>query len=402
MKEGRETALTNLSDKQKKRLKVTLLLVALTNMVSVALSPATEQIRQYFGVELATVQTAMSATNIIQIAVSLMAMYLINRGFLTKKLAVVLGQSFFGLAVLFVLLFHNAFWCVYVLSALVGGACGLFVTNAFGIIFDCFEPDERQGLTGLQTSCISLGGILASLAGGFLAGFFWYGGYLVLSVGIVIAVIAALNIPSYKTPKAENGVKRSPIRRQVFFYAASAFLFMLCYITVGQNISSHLSRHFADFSRLAGICSAVQMGGGVVSGLLFKKISGRLQDDTLVLALCVLSGGLLLLSFLTTSLPLILLSVFLCGLTLSLFNPWCIFGVSVNSDPTNSAVTSVIISAIAPSAGGFLSPVVFTNVTNALVPGATDFRYRFVAGCALVIAALIFLRNRLVKKTAKG
>ncbi len=142
------------------------------------------------------------------------------------------------------------------------------------------------------------------------------------------------------------------------------------------------------------------MGGGVVSGLLFKKISGKLQDDTLVLALCVLSAGLMLLSFLTTALPLILLSVFLCGLTLSLFNPWCIFGVSVNSDPTNSAVTSVIISAIAPSAGGFLSPVVFTNITNALVPGATDFRYRFVSCCALGIAVLIFLRNRIVKKKA--
>ena len=55
----------NLSDKKKKALKATLLLVALTNMISVALSPATEQIRQFFGVELATVQTAMSATNIL-------------------------------------------------------------------------------------------------------------------------------------------------------------------------------------------------------------------------------------------------------------------------------------------------------------------------------------------------
>ena len=93
----------NLSDKKKKALKATLLLVALTNMISVALSPATEQIRQFFGVELATVQTAMSATNILQIAVSLIAMYFINRGLLTKKHAVVLGQSLFALAVILAL-----------------------------------------------------------------------------------------------------------------------------------------------------------------------------------------------------------------------------------------------------------------------------------------------------------
>ena len=393
--------MNNLTDKRKRALKWTLLLVALTNMISVALSPATEQIRQHFGVELATVQTVMSGTNVVQIAVSLIAMYFINRGMLTKKAAVVAGQSCFGLAVIFVLLFHNDFWCVYVLSALVGCATGLFVTNAFGIIFDCFEPDERQGLTGLQTSCISLGGILASLTGGLLAGLFWYGGYLVLSVGVIIAVIAAINIPNYKTPKAAGG-KRSPIRPKVFFYAASAFVFMLCYVTVGQNISSHLAPYYENYSTLAGICSAVQMGGGVVSGLLFKKISGKLQDDTLVLALCVLAAGLLALSFLTTSLVLILISVFCCGLTLSLFNPWCIFGVSVNSDPTNSAVTSVIISAIAPSTGGFLSPVVFTNITNAIVPGATDFRYRFVAGCALAVAVILFIRNRLARDGAKA
>lgn len=389
----------NLTDKKKNALKATLLLVALTNMITVALSPATEQIRQFFGVELATVQTAMSATNVLQIGVSLIAMYFINRGLLTKKQAVVAGQSLLAVAVIFVLLFHHAFWCVYVLSALVGTALGLFVTNAFGIIFDCFEPDERQGLTGLQTSCISLGGIISSLTGGLLAGLFWYGGYLVLSVGVIIAVIAAVNIPNYKTPKAAEGGKRSPIKPKVFFYAGSAFVFMLCYITVSQNISSHLAPHFNNYSTLAGICSAVQMGGGVVSGLLFKKISGKLQDDTLVLSLCVLAAGLLVLSFLTTSLVLILIAVFCCGLTLSLFNPWCIFGTSVNSDPTNSAVTSVIISAIAPSAGGFLSPVVFTNITNALRPDDTGFRYRFVAVCALAVAVIIFIRNRAVNKS---
>ena len=390
--------MTDLNEKQKTSLKWTLLLIALTNMISVALSPATEQIRQFFNVELAVVQTAMSSTNVYQIATSLVAMYLINRGVLSKKTAVVLGQSLFGAAVLFVLLFHSQFWCVYVLSGLVGCACGLFVTNAFGIMFDCFTDAERQGFAGLQTSSINLGGILASLAGGLLAGLFWYGGYLVLSVGVVIAVVAALNIPHYKTPKTTSrGEKRARIRPPVFFYAAGEFLFMLFYVSVGQNLSSHLSRSFDNFSALAGICTGIQMGGGVCAGLLFKRISKKLGDDVMVLSLALLFAGLLLLSFLTSSLPLIFVSVFLCGCSLSMFNPWCTYGVSVYSDPTNSAVTSVIISAIAPSAGGFLSPVFFTNVTTLLRGGDTAFRYRFVACFVLAAAVLIFLRNRFSK-----
>jgi hypothetical protein len=44
-----------LNDKKKNALKWSLLLVALTNMPSLALSPATEQIRQFFNVPLPTV-----------------------------------------------------------------------------------------------------------------------------------------------------------------------------------------------------------------------------------------------------------------------------------------------------------------------------------------------------------
>lgn len=384
-----------LDQKKKNALKWTLLAIALTNMPTLALSPATEQIRQFFNVELATVQTAMSSTNIIQICVALLAMYLINRGTITKKLAVVLGQSMFVVIVIFVLLFHDGLWCVWCLSAMIGCACGLFVTNAFGIMFDCFSDEERQGFAGLQTSSINLGGIMMSLAGGLLAGICWYGGYLVFSVGIVMAIIGILNIPSYKAPKAaEPGAKRAPIKGRVFFYAVAQLLFMMTYATVGSNLSSHLSRGFTNFSALAGICTSVQMAGGVVSGLFFKKLSKRLGDYILVLSMSLLFVGLLLLSFLTDSLPLILLAVFICGASLSMFNPWCTYGVSVFSDPTNSAVTSVIISAIAPSAGGFLSPVVFTNVTNALVANSTAFRYRFVAFFVLAVAIALFIWNR--------
>ena len=390
-----------LNAKKKNALKWTLLAIALTNMPSLALSPATEQIRQFFNVELATVQTAMSSTNIVQIGVALLMMYLINKGAITKKLAVVLGQSLFVVIVVFVLLFHNGMWTVWVLSCLIGCACGCFVTNAFGIMFDCFSDEERQGFAGLQTSSINLGGILMSLAGGLLAGLFWYGGYLVFSVGIVMAIIGILNIPAYKTPKKKLDGKRAPIKGQVFFYAVAQLLFMMSYVTVGQNLSSHLrSGGFANFSFVAGICTSVQMAGGVCSGLFFSKLSKKLGDNIMVLSMCLLFAGLLLLSFVQSSIVLALIAVFLCGSSLSMFNPWCTYGVSVYSDPSNSAVTSVIISAIAPSAGGFLSPVVFTNVTNAMQTGSTAFRYRFVAIFVIIVAAALFLWNRTHKGAA--
>ena len=387
-----------LSDKKKNALKWTLLLVALTNMPSLALSPATEQIRQYFGVSLSTVQTAMSFTNVIQIAVALIAMVLINRAVITKKLTVVLGQSGFVATVVFVLLFHKEFWCVWCLSVLIGCSTGLFVTNAFGIMFDLFTADERQKIAGYQTSCINGGGICMSLAGGLLAGFFWYGGYLVFSIGLIMAILCAINIPAYKTPKAaEGGDKHSKIDGHVFFYAAGTLLFMMTYPVVGQNLSTHLSKSFTNYSTLAGVCSSIQMVGGVCAGILFGRISKKLRDDIMVLGCGFLCLGFLLLSLFPSSLPVTIVAVFIAGCSISMFQPWSTYGVSVYSDPTNSAITSVIISSIAPSSGGFLSPVFFTNVTNALSPDSTVFRYRFAAIFVLVFGAVIFLINRLAK-----
>ena len=396
-----------LTEKKKNALKWTLLMVALTNMPSLALSPATQQIADYFHLEdnLSMVQTAMSFTNVIQIAVALIAMYLINRAVITKKLAVVLGQSFFVATVIFVLLFHEEFWCVWCLSALIGCSTGLFVTNAFGVMFDLFQPEERQRIAGYQTSCIQGGGIAMSLAGGLLAGFFWYGGYLVFSIGLIMAILCAINIPSYKTPKAvQGGEKHSKIDRHVFFYAAGTLLFMMTYPVVGQNLSTHLTQSGFEenCTTLAGICASIQMVGGVCAGILFGRISKKLKDDIMVLGCGFLCVGFLLLSLFPTSLPVTILAVLIAGCSISMFQPWSTYGVSVYSDPTNSAITSVIISSIAPSSGGFLSPVFYTNVTNALSPGSTVFRYRFAGIFVLVFGAVIFLLNRFAKrKTAE-
>ena len=389
-----------LTDRKKNALKWTLLMVALTNMPSLALSPATEQIRSFFNVELSTVQTAMSFVNVIQICVALTAMYLINRSLMTKKMAVVMGQSFFVATVIFVLLFHEAFWCVWCLSVLIGCSTGLFVTNAFGIMFDLFQPEERQRIAGYQTSCINGGGIAMSLAGGLLAGFFWYGGYLVYSIGLILAILCAINIPSYKTPKAvKGGEKHSKIDPHVFLYAAGTLLFMMTYPVVGQNLSTHLRNSgFENYSTLAGVCSSIQMVGGVCTGLVFGRLSKKLRDDIMVLGCVMLFLGFLLLSLFSSSLPVTIVAVFVAGCSISMFQPWSTYGVSVYSDPTNSAITSVIISSIAPSSGGFLSPVFFTNVTNAIVKDSTVFRYRFAAIFVLVFGAVLFLVNRISKR----
>jgi MFS family permease len=97
------------------------------------------------------------------------------------------------------------------------------VTSTFGLLFDNFEPEERQKLAGYQTSFINAGGIAFSLLGGLLAGLFWYGGYLVFFICIVVAVIGIFTIPSYKTPaKKSDGTPRKKIDSRVYYYASAS------------------------------------------------------------------------------------------------------------------------------------------------------------------------------------
>ncbi len=395
------------SQKNNGALKWTILIIALTQMPTLALSPATEQIRSFFNRELAEVQTAMSMTNFVSVAVSVIIALLVNRAVITKKLSVVLGQIFLGLSSIIALLFHSRFWSVYVLSLTIGMATGCFVTSTFGLLFDNFDSDERQRLAGYQTSFINLGGIMMSLIGGLLASFFWYGGYLIFFVDLIVAALCIFSIPSYKTPKPlKNGAPasatRARINPRVYYYTVCIFFFMMLYSACGMNISTHIKNGFANYSSVAGLCNAVQMAGGAFAGIFFGKISARLKDMILFLACLLLFAGYTLLSFFQSSLAPILISVFLAGTSLSLFMPRVTFCVSTYSDPTNSALTTLFISSIAPSMGGFFSPIIITNLTEALSSGSTVFRYRFLALAALALGIAVALATLSRRRTEKA
>ncbi len=382
------------SKKKTGALKWTILIIALTQMPTLALSPATEQIRSFFNRELAEVQTAMSMTNFVSVVASIIIALLVSRSIITKKFSVVLGQIFLGLSSIIALLFHSSFWAVSVLSFTIGMATGCFVTSTFGLLFDNFERDEKQRLAGYQTSFINVGGIMMSLLGGLLASFFWYGGYLIFLADLAIAALCIFTIPSYKTPKAEkSGDLASPLRGRlnprVYYYTVCIFFFMMFYSACGMNISTHIKSGFSNYSSVAGLCNAVQMAGGAFAGIFFGKLSAKLKDMILFLACLLLFAGYTLLSFFQSSLAPILISVFLAGTSLSLFMPRVTFCVSTYSDPTNSALTTLFISSLAPSMGGFLSPVIITNLTETLSPGSTIFRYRFLAFAALALGIAV-------------
>jgi sugar phosphate permease len=105
-----------------------------------------------------------------------------------------------------------------------------------------------------------------------------------------------------------------------------------------------------------------------------------------------------ILNVFSASLPCAFVGVFLAGVSISLLGPQCIFSSSNCVDVRSSAVASSLINGLGPGMGSFLSPVIFTNLTNAIVPNSTNFRYQFVSvvamGLAVILAALTALRAK--------
>lgn len=380
----------------------TILIIALVQMPILALTPAINLIQTQAFPEktLAQVQTVMALTNLVSPLTSVVVAFLINRGKATKKGAVVIGLVLLSLTGLFAVLQHTMYWNLIALSIFLGISTGFFMTNTFGLMFDNFGDEIRQKVTGYQTSAINMGGILFSLIGGVLATLMWYGGYLLLLAGLPIAVLALITIPNYKSPSVKisgSYTEKSKLNPRILYYALIVFVFMLLYTVSSVNISTHIAK--LGNSATSGILVAVQMGGGVVSGLLFGRLSDRFDDMVMVIACAALFAGYLLIGVFASSLILITLGVFIAGMSLSLMLPRCVFSVSTLGDSSNSATASVIITSVAPSTGGFLSPIIFTNLTNALSKDSTVFRYLFVAGVVLIFGltiALITLRQ--VKK----
>lgn len=391
--------------KSKRLLMWTLFLIFMLQMPHFALSAGIDTIHRtvFTDRSLSAIQTAFSLPNLLSVAAGVLASVLVSFGVVTKKNLTVIGIFVVAVTGVIALLLHTQFWQLVLFSVFIGFGIGLFIPTTQSIMIDNFDERERRVISGLQFSFINLGGILMSIAGGLLITIVWYGGYIMMLVMLPVAILATFALPQDKVrvSRKRDGAdrqKRSKLPGVVFYYSATLFLFTLMFNVTMSNLPTHLEANHLGNAGTAGVAIAVTMAGGVFSGIFFDKLSSRLRDFMIPTAFILMFLGFTMLNIFSAWLPLVFVSVFLIGMSTSLCLPQCIFSSSRCVDPTNSALAATFLSCIAPGSGGFLSPVVFTNLTQAIVPDSTGFRYQFVGIAALVFGALYFFdtlrRNR--------
>ena len=379
----------------------TILLIAMVQMPSLALTPSINQIHTqvFAGTKLSTIQTVMQIPNLISPVVTITTAWLIGKGVISKKTVIITGLFLVALTGFLSLVCHSEFWHLCLLSCCLGLGLSGYISTASSLIVDHFSLEERQVISGYQTSFINGGGILMSLCGGLLATLMWYGGYLMLILALPIALLSLKTIPGGKArTRGETDGKKEKIHvhPDIFLYGAFIFVFMLVYNVMGSNLSTHIAG--VGNTAVAGYATAVQMCGGVVCGVFFGKLSRKFGDYTTAFAFLAIFIGMTILSLFQNSLPMIFVGVFIGGTAMSMMLPQCMFSVSKVVNEKSSALATSITSCICPGLGGFCSALVFTNITKALFGDSTVLRYRFVSfvalACAIIVFAIVTYRRK--------
>lgn len=379
--------------------------VSLLQMIGSATAPAMNIIKTsvFAQYPFSQIQTVMALSGLVSPFVSLLTAELIRRGLITKK-AVVLGGLFtLGATGFLALILNTQLWHLGLLSILTGIASGCYLSTVLSIMVDKFTPGERQVVTGFQSVFVNVGGFLISVSGGLLAAWRWYGGYMILLVGIPVGIMAFLTLPREEKVRPGVGTDaavKAKFEPAIFFYAITVLIFMLLFSVINQNLAVHMAASGFKNPAYVGVITAVQMAGGMAFGFVFPKLTRLYKDNLLFIAYFMLAVGFSILNLFHSSLVLIGVGVFLTGASMSLIGPHCVVAVSHCVDARTSALATSLVTGLAPGLGSFLSPVIFTNLTTVLGGESTNFRYQFV-GITALAGGIVLVAYMTVRKHRK-
>lgn len=232
----------------------------LTVMAGAAVAPALGVIQAYF-----------SYTNplFVQMIISIPAIFIVITNFIFPKLCRTFGAK---TLVMIGLLFYTAGGCaaglfsnialVLAMRALVGIGVGIIMPLSTGLLAFYFPPRMQGKLMGQSSAMNQMGGVVATLLSGILAGFSWRASFLVYLMGLISIVLCGIFMPDEKIQQqTEDGEKKNAGRvfRDNYVYVVGMFLLMTIFFIYPSNFAMET---VADGAGIPFIISEASMKAG--------------------------------------------------------------------------------------------------------------------------------------------
>lgn len=211
------------------KLTVTILsLSLLTVMAGAAVAPALNVIGEYFhGVNQTLVQMIISIPALF-IAMTSLIFPKLCKVFKAKEL-VLIGLILYVVGGCAAGLFSNIY-VVLIFRALVGVGVGIIMPLSTGLLSYYFSPSEQDKLMGYSSAMNQMGGVVATLISGILAGISWRASFLVYLMGLISIVLCLLFLPNDKIGSHNEGeAKKQGVFKKYYMFIVAIFLLMFTF-----------------------------------------------------------------------------------------------------------------------------------------------------------------------------
>ncbi len=383
-----------------KKIKVTILTMATLQMISAGLMAAMSAVSQAFP----------EATDVqVQLAFSVSGIAVLISSLFTDKIYEKFKRRncvIFGLALLIVIallanVINNSLICVYGYSLLLGIALSLYIPAITSVIIDCFDGEEKAKLIGQQSAFCSIGGIISSLVGGWLAVNYWYRAYLLLLMCLPALVLAILYFPKDVEKENKEVVKenkpKAKFDRNIIYYSLITLAFLVIYGACNNNLSLFVAQEGFGNTVITGMLGSIGMLGGVVGGTIFGKYISKYGDKVTPVIFMLLAAMFLVL-YSTHSIIVLAIVVFIVGVLQCIMMPRSMLSLSEKIEPSQTVLASSLICAVMPNLSGVITPLIVTNLSTVLFGGSIRGRFMIAAIMALIMAIALGYKEVKVKK----
>lgn len=380
-----------MNTKQKNLLKIAIITMSFVQMGTNGIAPILAQIAAAFPDASATrVQFLMTFPSIFCLIFTMITAFLSD--VLPKKTLALSGLSIVGAGGVLACCFHGSLNILFLWAAVLGIGIGMVAPLAPALINERFINQEKQTMLGLQNAANTLGSMLMTFIGGFLAVMGWQFGYLVYLLGIPGIIFTIIGLPRDKKTSAvkADAPKRDPFRLVIWKEMIITLVLLMGFSAVPANLAMLVAERGLGDTSLSGMMSTVFLFGGMAFGILFGKVSSILKKRTDLTGAILLAVGALIIAS-SSSIPLLFVACFLAGSSISLIMPTCMGSASrlKGYETLNSAL---LLSA--SFVGVFITPLLTSLTAKITGSGSVTYRFIMVAIVAIILAVLTVALKR--------
>lgn len=344
----------------------------LTVMAGAAVAPALNVIKEYF--------CDVNQT-LVQMIISIPALFIALTSFVFPKLSqkfkakelVMAGLLLYVVGGCVAGLFSNIY-LVLAFRALVGIGVGIIMPLSTGLLSFYFAPEEQDKLMGYSSAMNQMGGVVATLISGWLAGFSWRASFLVYLMGLISIVLCLIFLPNDKIG-GRKGEKGQGAFKEYYVFIIAIFILMFTFFVYPSVFAIETAKEGIIPQSLIAVIMAGMDFIAFLGGLSFVHIKKTMGDMTKYVAPAMFLTGYLLLFLVGGWIGAIVGSIFI-GFANGLGIPFIISCASQKAGKSAATTVMPLISMamylaqfVTPmilSVVGFVSPYAVASVTALL------------------------------------